>query len=249
MNTQYIFDVDGTLANDGKPIDSAHIHWFEHWMAKRDVFLCTSNTYQNILPRLGRKILDQCVAVFTCNGNSIWRKGAEAKINNWRPSSDLISFLEDTIQNSTFKVRSGPNIELRTGMISFSIVGKTADDEERKRYHDWDNAVKERQNIVQQIKSRFSHLDASVTGKTSIDVYQKERDKSQILQYFRSNDSLYYFGNEPYGNDKAIMQAMYINSEKGYNVIVVTDPIDTFIKLRKISDDYLHTTKIFKEKK
>jgi len=89
----YIFDVDGVLTLPNQPIEPHFMRMFEHWMLKKDVYICTNNTYQNIMPRLGRRIIDNCQAVFTSGGNSIWKENKEHVVSNWRPSYELISFL------------------------------------------------------------------------------------------------------------------------------------------------------------
>ena len=95
----YIFDIDGVLALPNQPIESHFMRMFEHWMLKKDVYICTNNTYQNIMPRIGRRIIDNCQAVFTSAGNSIWRENKEHVVSTWRPSYELISYLESQAHN------------------------------------------------------------------------------------------------------------------------------------------------------
>lgn len=237
MKTVYIFDVDGTLAPPNEPIDSHFMHWLEHWILKRDVYLCTNNTYQNILPRLGNRLLSGCKALFTSGGCSIWMNGKEAKTSNWKPPSDLLTFLSDTLKDSEFKIRSGPNIEYRVGLISFSVVGKNATKEDRLRYISWDKTSKERRKIVEKINQSFPSLSAFMSGETSIDICEKGYDKSQILKYFNQDEQLIFIANETHalGNDKSLAQAMYNNNRKRYNVQTVKNWQETFDYLRKLS--------------
>ena len=232
----YIFDVDGTLASSREPMDSTFMRWFEHWMLKRDVYLCTNNTYANIFPRLGRRLVEKTKAVFTCGGNSIWMNGKEAKVNDWRPSSELISFLETCLKNSEFKIRSGPNIEHRTGLISFSVVGKMASNEERTRYQLYDKTVKERKKIIDKLNENFEDLFACSGGMTSIDICKKGFDKSQILKYFDTTNNLTFIGDEfsVIGNDKKLVEAIDKTNNSVYNTHHVNSWQETFDYLKKI---------------
>jgi hydroxymethylpyrimidine pyrophosphatase-like HAD family hydrolase len=236
MKTTYIFDVDGTLAPPNEPIDSHFMHWLEHWLLKRDAYLCTNNTYQNILPRLGNRLLTGCKAIFTSGGNSIWMNGKEAVTSSWRPSADLLSMLSDVVKDSEFKIRSGPNIEYRTGLISFSIVGKNASKEDRQRYILWDKSSKERRKLVEKIHEAFPSLIAFSAGETSIDICERGRDKSQILKYFTQGETLNFIANETHshGNDKPLAQAMYKFYKGKYNVQTVANWQETFDYLKKV---------------
>ena len=237
MKSVYIFDVDGTLAPPNEPIDSYFMHWLESWIPKRDVYICTNNTYQNILPRLGNRLLSGCKALFTSGGCSIWMNGKEAITSNWRPTSELMNMLTDCLKESEFKIRSGPNLEYRTGLISFSIVGKNASKEDRQRYIAWDKNSKERRKIVEKINEAFPSLIACTAGETSVDICEKGKDKSQILKYFDEYQSINFIANETHsiGNDKPLAQAMYNNKNKRYNVQTVKNWKETFDYLRKVS--------------
>lgn len=236
MKTAYIFDVDGTLAPPNEPIDSQFMHWLEHWMTKRDAYLCTNNTYQNILPRLGNRLLTSCKALFTSGGNSIWMNGKEAVISNWRPSPDLLTMLSEIVKDSDFKIRSGPNIEYRTGLISFSVLGKSANKEERQRYIAWDTSSRERKKITKKIMETFPGLEVFIAGETSIDICQKDCNKSQILKYFGDEYKINFFANETYnfGNDKPLVDSIYKKKITGNTVYTVKDWQETFNILKKI---------------
>lgn len=237
MKTVYIFDVDGTLAPPNEPIDSHFMHWLENWIPKHDVYLCTNNTYQNILPRLGNRLVSACKALFTSGGCSIWMNGKEAKTSNWKPPSDLLTLLADHLKNSEFKIRSGPNIEYRTGLISFSIVGKNASKDDRQRYIGWDKLSKERRRLVEKINEQFPQLSAFTSGETSIDICEKGSDKSQVLKYFNQGEHIVFIANETHslGNDKPLAQALYNNNKQRYNVQTVKNWQETFDYLRKLS--------------
>lgn len=203
MNS-YIFEIDNTLLSPGQPIDSYFMRCFEQWLYKpavasylmKDVYLCTNSSYSDIYPRLGRKIVEGCKAVFACNGNSIWMNNKEVKNISWKPPLELVPFLEKCVFNSPFKTRSGFNIEHLPGMISFSIVGKTANIDDRDRYKDHDKNLKERRKIINELNSNFSGIFACSSGDTVIDICEVGKDKTQILQYFNEKNQITYIGDD-----------------------------------------------------
>lgn len=236
----YIFDVDGVLALPNQPIESHFMRMFEHWMLKKDVYICTNNTYQNIMPRLGRRIIDNCQAVFTSGGNSIWRENKEHVVSNWRPSYELISFLESLLKVSEFKTRTGPNIEYRTGMISFSLVGKTASEDDIKRYVQWDKQSKEKKAFIESIRSAFPNLSITLGNDTCIDICEKCNDKAQIYQFFRLKTDVTSVFHSAYGTNKGMQESikdltehyMSIDKKVVYNTVVSNSPEDTQKYLR-----------------
>ena len=236
----YIFDVDGVLALPNQPIEPQFMRWFEHWMLKKDVYICTNNTYQNIMPRLGRRIIDNCQAVFTSGGNSIWKENKEHVISTWRPSYELISFLESLLKMSDFKTRSGPNIEYRTGLINFSLVGKTASEDEIKRYQQWDKISKEKKTFAESIKKAFPNLGICFGSDTSIDISESCYDKVNIYNFLKFKTNVTSVCHSVYGNNKDTQerikniteQAMLINKKAVYNTIISNSPEDTQKYLR-----------------
>lgn len=213
--TTYIFDVNASLCPANEPINGSFQKIFENWMTKYKVCLVTNNTYDNILPRLGRRIIDQSKVTFTCGGNVVRMAGKDAIVDKWRPNPDVVTYLESVVKSSTFKIRSGPNIEYRTGMISFSVVGKTASEEERSRYNSWDKINRERKSIVDHINDHFSGVTALISGDTSVDVCKKDYDKSQVFNFF-SKENIVYITNR---------QGMY-NIKKVWNNISIVEVDD-----------------------
>lgn len=237
----YIFDIDGTLTPSGEAMDIQFTRWFENWMHKIDLYICTSNTYSKVKENLSRKIVDHAKACFTCNGNSIWIKNKELLSLKWHPPVDLISLLDAEVKSSSFKIRAGANIEHRTGMISFSILGKGAAAQDRERYRLHDKSLKERSNIISKIRSNFPEVFACLGGETSIDICEKGKDKSQILPYFnqyaRSRHRLNFIGNDfsQFGGDKPLADAINTNYIGRYNIYKSSSWKDTFSYLRQLA--------------
>jgi hypothetical protein len=192
------------------------------------------------MPRLGRRIIDNCQAVFTSGGNSIWKENKEHVISTWRPSYELISFLESLLKMSDFKTRSGPNIEYRTGLINFSLVGKTASEDEIKRYQQWDKISKEKKTFAESIKKAFPNLGICFGSDTSIDISESCYDKVNIYNFLKFKTNVTSVCHSVYGNNKDTQerikniteQAMLINKKAVYNTIISNSPEDTQKYLR-----------------
>lgn len=235
--TTFIFDVDGTLTPPNKPMEMQFMRWFERWMVNSavSVVLCTSNTFESISERLGRKIIEQSRIVFSCAGSEVYGDGKKAILNDWRPSLEVVQLLDQLVKDNGFKIRSGPNIEYRTGMISFSVVGKAASDADREKYKTWDHQTKDRNKIVNLLKEKFPNLFIIKSGETSIDI--SNTNKSQIMKYFMDEKYLWIFGNEfdTTGNDRPIQEMLEKNNIRSYNIKKVVSDQDTFSILRKLT--------------
>lgn len=209
-NNIFIFDVDGTLTPPNEDMDGQFMKFFERWILDKKVFICTGATYQSIFSRLGRRIIEGCSTVFTCNGSSIWMKGKEVRIVEWRLPLPVQQYLDSVLSNTGFKIRSGPNIEHKVGMATFSVLGRGASADERERYKIWDKQTQERQKIVKHINEEFTDVEAFVTGETSIDIVKSGFNKAQIVKYFSDADLVTFVGNEitRYGADKPLADAL-----------------------------------------
>ena len=206
----YLFDADSI--DSGVVLEVQTMRWFEKWMTNKNVFIVSNKTYEQLTHQFGRKILEGCKAVFACSGNSIWMNNKEAVISTWRPPVDLLSLLEKHLKSSQFKIRSGPNIEYRVGLISFSVLGKTQNQDEIRRYVAHDKAFRERQKIIEAINEQHPNLYACYGDDTSIDICEKTHTKLQIVNFLKDYKNLLFIGK----NNK-LYQAVYSISKYRYN--------------------------------
>ena len=233
---RYIFDVDGTLTEQVGAMNPRFMRFFENWIRYNATYLCTNNDYNTIKTKLGRRIVENCSGVFTCSGNLVYSRGKIITRNSYTFNSDLIPFLESKINSSSFKMKAGPQIVIREGLISFSLLGKSELNEERNRFKIWDKTNKERIKIVKEINNKFLELNATLAGETSIDITAKGKDKTQVFTYFPNNDTIYYIGNELYGNgnDSTVLEYSKMNSN--IKTISVKNWNESFLFCQKITD-------------
>ena len=208
--TIYIFDVDGTLTPSRDIIDSDFESYFVTWAIPRNVHLITGSDYAKTVEQVGTDVIVSVSAVHNCAGNSIWSRGKEQNRNEWTISSDAKAWLKRKLEESKFTLRTGQHIEERCGLVNFSTLGRGASRIERQIYVKFDKLYQERKQIAKEFNEQFPHLEASVGGETGIDIYQKGRNKAQILSYLGEVEELIFFGDAIYegGNDWPLAEAI-----------------------------------------
>ena len=122
-------------------------------------------------------------------------------------------FLEQKIKYSNSPTKTGNHIEIRSGMVNFSTVGRNCTQEQRENYYYWDGEHGERKLLKERIMYMFPELDCAIGGQISIDIYPMGCDKSQAISYIKEkhdNTPITFFGDrlEPGGNDFPVYSAM-----------------------------------------
>jgi phosphomannomutase len=199
----YVFDVDGTLTPSRDLIDSEFGSIFLNFCKTHPVYIVTGSDYKKTEEQLGSDICYAVEGIFNCSGNVLTKRGIRIYQNIFVLTEQEREALEKETMISGFSVRTGNHIELRIGTVNFSIVGRNANKVQRQQYIEWDNATNERKIICQRLNSMFPRLDCVVGGETGIDIFQKDKDKSQIAKYVYP---FTFFGDrcEVGGNDHTI---------------------------------------------
>ena len=200
--TAWIFDVDGTLTPSRGKMDTDFKAWFLNWQKTHDTYLVTGSDYIKTVEQVGIKVVDNCKMIFNCCGNEV-RKGKDIIFQStWQPPANLIDALDVELTNSQFPVKTGRHIEIRTGLVNFSIVGRNASKEQRLDYVKYDNEVNERIAMALRLERQFDAIDFMLGGETGIDIYPTGRDKRQVLDYI-DKQTVIFFGDKtlPGGND------------------------------------------------
>ena len=206
MTHNYIFDVDGTLTPSRGSIDPTFYKQFLQFAKTHRVFLVTGSDKMKTVEQIGLEIYNTCMQVFNCSGNDIYYRDKQLYKNNWKLPQAAKDWLTVKLNESEYPIRTGLHFENRTGMCNFSVVGRHADQEQRKDYYAYDCIEKEREKISQEFNLMFPKLQADVGGETGIDVFQKGKNKAQVLQYFSNPETIKFYGDrtDPAGNDYSI---------------------------------------------
>lgn len=204
MKKVFVFDVDGTLTPSRQKINPEFESWLYKFCQENDVYLVSGSDRPKTLEQVGQRIYDSCMGVYQCNGNEHWYRNRRVKTNGWKPSYEVRHFLENIQHHSKYPFKTSDHIEIRTGMINFSTVGRAANTRQREAYFEWDKQNKERENIADDINRKFKDLNATIGGQISIDIYPKGANKSQVLKDLVGvYDEIIFFGDrtEYGGND------------------------------------------------
>lgn len=227
-NIIYVFDVDGTLTPSRRGMDVDFADWFREYFEEKPYALVSGSDYAKLQEQIPNDILLKAQVVFACSGNNIWIDGKEIHKEPWTPPTELIKELEDALAWNTYDVKTGNHIEIRTGLVNFSFVGRNCTSEQRKAYHAWDHEHSERLWLTLQIRKNFPDLTAEIGGEISIDIYPAGKDKSQILKWL-DKSTIYFFGDgiAPGRNDYSLAQALTLPSQ----AFPVLNWLDTYSQL------------------
>ena len=205
---KFIFDVDGTLTPSRGKINPEFADFFLLFCQQNSVYLVTGSDYNKTVEQLDERIVNAVSIIFNCSGNEVRVKGNVVKQSTWQLPDLARSWLEGKLKQSKFVLRTGNHIEERGGAVNFSVVGRNATLKERRLYVEFDELSQERKKLVDGFNLTFKDLEARIGGETGIDIYEKGKDKSQILEHFKSGDRLYFFGDKMSedGNDYPLAQ-------------------------------------------
>ena len=217
LNRVHLFDIDGTLTPHRQSIDPDFLEFFLHWSSNNKFYLTTGSDLIKVKEQLPAEVLNQAAGIFCCMGNQLFAPGADKVVyqNEFEPSRELIKDLQLTLGYSDFPYpwREGPHIELRPGMLNFSVAGRGVDAEMRKLYSRFDSKTRERERTCDIIRNKYPHLDASIGGEISIDIYLRGNDKSQSVRYILNHEQPHYIifiGDRAFegGNDYAVCKEL-----------------------------------------
>ena len=222
MSKVYIFDVDGTLTPSRQKMTKEFEEFFGEWALKNTFYLVTGSDLLKLQEQMNGMEYHSS-GIFTCCGNEFWQvdpavhpKHADNIYSNkFKPSDELLKYLEDTLDDSDYPVKAGIHIEDRGSMLNFSMVGRKCTLQERKNYFEYDNLTGERQSIAKYIRENWKDIDAVIGGQISIDIYPKGNDKSQILDVIKQErlvqpDEYIFIGDRTMegGNDYPLAKLM-----------------------------------------
>ena len=200
MKDVYVFDVDGTLTKSRNKIESKFEEFFYNWMQDKTVIFVTGSDKDKTIEQIGDRIWMSAYACMQSCGNQIFKKGVESYKIDWKPSKELIEFLENLLEESEYPIRTENHIESRTGLLNFCVVGRECTQDQREHYYNWDTPREERLDFANRTMEEFPELEASVGGQISIDIHPLGANKGQakqwILDEFGEKTTIHFFGDK-----------------------------------------------------
>ena len=209
-NKCFLFDVDGTLTEPRQRMTEEFALFFSDWMEGKDVFLVSGSDLLKIKEQVPAPIIDKCQGIFACMGNELWKKDENIYRNNLLLPQEVKTWLDEKVKDSKFEQKRPPHFEYRAGMVNFSVVGRGASTALRQYYYEWNEGVKERENIAEGFNKEFNkkyNLEALVGGQISLDIQQIGKDKGQIIDHLDYEEHV-FFGDkcDSGGNDHSLYE-------------------------------------------
>jgi phosphomannomutase len=232
----FLFDVDGTLTESGSIISNTMKNKLKNLIDNGiDIGIVGGGKLDKIVIQMDNLYFNQyfteCGCVYHKN-NSFPKKLnlSEIYCKNIR-NHELYPYINILIKE-TLKYLSevdytitGNFIDLRNGIIYISLIGMSANDNERKYFMHLDEKYKYRQNLLNILIEKatnlniLSKIDIVEGGSVGIAIYPKEYDKIQVLNHLiKDYDEIHYFGDK------------YKKNGNDYNIIndlkVIGHPVD-----------------------
>lgn len=224
----YIFDVDNCCTYPRQPMTEEFAEKFREWSKdKKYCFVSGSDFTNKIQSQIPEDILIDALYIFCCNGNEVYSyersgDGPLASYNDFTPkqiakneitiTQELEDFLFYSLKYSNYSgPKFPPHIEHRTGLVNFSTPGRNSPQEIREGYEKFDQHDGERQRIANYINEKMPQYQCNIGGMISVDIFEKGKDKSQILSYFNQTSSfIKFYGDRCQfgGNDYPLCRAI-----------------------------------------
>ena len=227
----YIFDMDGTITPARQQMEPDFARRFFPWVKSHMAYLAAGSNYEKIVEQIpGDAVGSGFSGIYSAMGNVFHKKGKEIYRNQIMLKKELLQVLEKYRRNTKYKGKLYSNyLELRPGMLNFSVLGRNCPFSERAKYNEWDSIHHEREAVVKEINKTFDEYDASLGGKISVDIVMKGGGKEQIAEKIREehpNDKIIFFGDrtEVGGNDYKLAEAL--RQMDNTEIVAVQSPDD-----------------------
>jgi len=239
-NHVYIFDVDGTITPSRSEIDKKFLKWFLEFADSHKVYLVTGSDSTKTIEQIGIELYRKVEASYNCSGNTKY-VGSVCVFSTKKFELPEVAhkFLVNKLIKSVFDTKSGAHFDARPGLLNFSVIGRNATKDQRKKYVKHDVATNERKLISDEFNKLFSdkfNIVSQIAGETGLDIITIGKDKAQILKDFKYQDKITFFGDSIYpgGNDYAIAQAIEYSPYKYSKCHQVKNWKETWKILKKI---------------
>ncbi|MBO5441166.1 MAG: HAD-IIB family hydrolase [Alphaproteobacteria bacterium] len=233
----YVFDMDGTLTPARQPMKPDFARRFIPWVKAHIAYLAAGSNYEKVAEQLPADAITAFSGIYSSMGNVFHQKNKEVYRQEIKLKKELLQTLEAYRKNTLYQGKLyGNYLELRPGMLNFSVLGRNCPFEARADYNAWDNQNHERETMACELNRKFPEYEISLGGKISLDIVTKGFGKEQIANKIRQahpNDKIIFFGDRtaPGGNDYALAQALL--KMENTEVIAVNTPEDvlTFLEI------------------
>jgi phosphomannomutase len=217
MKTLLLFDVDGTLTKPMNPITNEMLEELRRVASKKniDIGFVGGSDYNKQLKQIGEENMDIFLWKFSENGLYAMKENTlfhQRKITEQLGETNykrLVNTCLREIADIDIPMKRGTFLELRSGVLNVSPIGRACSQKEREDFYEYDKMFNVRKQLVEKLKDELwdLNLSFSIGGMVSIDVFPEGWDKTYCLQFVQSEyTKIYFFGDktEPQGNDHTI---------------------------------------------
>jgi len=196
-----MFDVDGTLTDPRRLIESEFKKFMFNFVANNTCMIVTGSDRPKTIEQIGENLTNSFARVYHCSGNHVYVGNKEVYRSDWDLNEEQVTFLTQQLNIIKYPEMTGNHIEQRIGTANFSLVGRNANWKQREDYSVWENTNRGRETVAMYYNEEFSDSVAQVAGQTSIDIFKIGCDKSQAVK--EQQGTTIYFGDHchPGGND------------------------------------------------
>ena len=244
--TLLLFDIDGTLTAARQSIKQNMLDCLKKASSFDDIDIATVGGSD--LPKAKEQLLsgiDLLKYVFTENGLVYLDEKKELhkvdKVTNFLgfdKYKEFVNFCLKYISELDIPVKTGTFVELRTGMVNVSPIGRNCSQEERNAFvvYNKEHKVLEkfRETLIKNFSEKFG-LTVSIGGQISFDVFPNGWDKRYCLRFVEKKyDNIIFFGDKGYfgGNDYEI-----ITDDRITRGVRVKSPEETIEFVSKIIEE------------
>lgn len=244
--TLLLFDIDGTLTESRKVIKENMVSCLKKAASFKEIDIATVGGSD--LPKAQEQLqsaIDLLKFVFTENGLVYLDEKKELhkvdKISTYLGYDKLkefVNFCLKYICELDIPIKTGTFVELRTGILNISPIGRNCTQEERDAFvvYNKEHHILEkfRETLVKNFSEKFG-LEISIGGQISFDVYPIGWDKRYCLRFLEKlYDNIIFFGDKGYygGNDYEI-----ITDDRITRGVRVKNPEETIKFIEKIIEE------------
>jgi HAD superfamily hydrolase (TIGR01484 family) len=177
-------------------------------------YVATGSDLCKVKEQIPREVIDNISGIYTSMGNEFYVHGERIYKNRITPDEILLNDLLNYRSDTTYPHELYENfIEIRSGMINFSVLGRDCPFEAREKYQIWDGLNKEREKIVSELSVKYPAYRFLIGGVISIDIVPNGFGKDQIADKVRTlhpHEQIVFFGDmtEEGGNDYDLAQKL-----------------------------------------
>ena len=244
--TLLLFDIDGTLTESRKVIKENMVSCLKKAASFKEIDIATVGGSD--LPKAQEQLqsaIDLLKFAFTENGLVYLDEKKELhkvdKISTYLGYDKLkefVNFCLKYISELDIPIKTGTFVELRTGILNISPIGRNCTQEERDAFvvYNKEHHILEkfRETLVKNFSEKFG-LEISIGGQISFDVYPIGWDKRYCLRFLEKlYDNIIFFGDKGYygGNDYEI-----ITDDRITRGVRVKNPEETIEFIEKIIEE------------